>query len=155
MYAFEVFSYPLPERPNPGNRINRLAEISAIKDPLPLSGLVHGRRASDLEERFARGLDSAGLAYRFQYRVKLEISLPGREKVIDFLVELGWRYPVEIDGVIAHRTAAQQGADRVREILLNDSLRRRGIFPIQRLRWWQLASQEMADRVVREMFGGK
>ena len=134
--------------------VNRLGERPAVKDPIPLTGKVKGKRASDLEERFARGLTAAGLEFTFQYQVKLESSLPGQEKVIDFLVDAGWRYPVEIDGVIAHRTAVQQGRDLLREILLNHSLHKWGILPIQRVKWWQLNAQEMADRAVRQMFGG-
>jgi hypothetical protein len=155
MTGFEPFSYSIAENPQHDKEVHRLKENPAVKDRLPLSGFVKGKRASDLEERFARGLSQAGLKFSFQNKISLDSSLPGQEKVIDFIVDLGWRYPVEIDGVIAHRTAAQQGKDLVREILLNHSLLRRGIFPIQRVKWWQLETQEMADRHVREMFGGK
>jgi hypothetical protein len=134
--------------------LNRLEQITTLPDPKPLTGFVNGMRASDLEERFARGLRGAGLRFRFQYLVSVVDSLPGKEKVVDFLVEKGFFYPIEIDGLIAHHTAAQKGKDLVREILLNDKFKQRGIYPIQRVKWWQLETQEMANRIVRELFGG-
>lgn len=154
MSEIKPYMYSIPHQKATEFGLNRLDEISPLEDSKPLTGFVNGVIASDLEERFARGLSSAGLQFHFQYRVPVAGSLPGKDKIVDFLVEKGFYYPVEIDGLIAHRTTAQMGRDLIREILLNQAFFRRGIYPIRRVKWWQLETQEMADRLVRELFGG-
>lgn len=154
MALYQIYTYSIPKRRPKPKPNNRLAPISAVKDSLPLSGRLQGKAATDLEERFGRALKRAGLAFTFQWRVAAHNTIPGNEKLVDFLVENGLRCPVEIDGEFAHHSAAQQGQDLVREILLNHTFIRRGIQPIRRVKWWQLASQELADQQVGEMFGG-
>jgi len=148
------FQYLLPRVRRAPSALNRLPEIGPLKDPHPLTGRVQGQAASDLEERFARALSRTDLGYQFQVRVRTVGGVPGQEKRIDFIVEDGPGCPVEIDGPFAHHTAAQQGADLVREILLNEALRRRGMLPIRRVKWWQLETQALANRLVTEIFGG-
>jgi hypothetical protein len=154
MSAVESYCYPISPQKTSPNNLHRLDQPKPVPDPTPLTGFVNGKRASNLEERFARGLHSAKLSFIFQYKVPVAGTLPGKEKVVDFLVERGLRYPVEIDGLIAHHTTAQKGQDVVREILINHAFIQRGILPIRRVKWWQLETQEMANRVVRELFGG-
>lgn len=148
------YTYNIPAQEAGQFDLNRLDQISPLADPTPLTGFVNGLRASDLEERFARGLHHAGLRFKFQYPVMVAGCLSGAEKHVDFLVEKGFYYPIEIDGLIAHRTTAQKGKDLVREILLNQEFTRRGIHPLQRVKWWRLDTQEMANQTVRDIFGG-
>jgi hypothetical protein len=148
------YEYLIPDRPQPPTTLNRLEQTGIIKDPVPLTGCVQGKKASDIEERFARGLKRCGLQFVFQARVNMAGNIPGQEKLVDFIVEEGIRYPIEIDGPIAHRTAGQKGKDLIREILLNHTFLRRGIMPIRRVKWWQLETQTLANRLVSEMFGG-
>lgn len=149
------FEYPIRPQSAPPTQVNRISQISPLQDPIPLTGRVQGKQASDLEERFARALEKSRLAFTFQYQAGIYGGIPGQEKRVDFMVYSGLRCPVEIDGVIAHSTAAQQARDTIREILLNDTFRRRGILPIRRVKWWQLETQRMADQLVQEMFGGR
>ena len=154
MSTVKPYFYSAPSQKVLPLDLNRLEQFKSKPDPEPLTGFVKGRSASDLEERFARGLHRAGLGFVFQYKAPVAGTLPGKEKVVDFLVKKGLLYPIEIDGLIAHLTAAQKGKDLVREILINHAFIQRGILPIRRVKWWQLETQEMANRVVRELFGG-
>ena len=135
-------------------RKNRLKQITVQADPVPLTGLVKGKPATDIEERFARALGSLGLGFRFQVRFSTVGSLPWQEKVVDFVVQVsGVFQPVEVDGDIGHRTSAQRGRDAIREVLLNEVFIRLGYLPLVRVKWFELESQEMADGVVRSMLG--
>ena len=51
-----------------------------------LSGYVHGKTASDLEERFARALDKLDVNFIFEYEVETAYTVPGEEKLIDFVL---------------------------------------------------------------------
>jgi len=149
----KVFKYQVPRRVEERLDLNRLPGIKEITDPKPLTGWVHGKQATDIEERFARGLMQMNLEFRFQAPFPVRDSLPGHEMVVDFVVENGFHYPVEVDGPVWHTTGAKQGKDEVREILLNEVFRSLGYMPLQRVKWWQLGNQAMADQVVREKFG--
>ena len=132
---------------------NRLKTITIQPDPVPLTGLVKGKPATDIEERFARALVSLGLEFRFQMRFSTVGSLPWQEKVVDFVVQAsGVFQPVEVDGDIGHRTSAQRGRDAIREVLLNEVFLRLGYLPLIRVKWFELESQEMSDGVVRRLF---
>jgi len=132
---------------------NRLKAITIQADPVPLTGLVKGKPATDIEERFARGLVFLGLEFRFQVRFSTVGSLPWQEKVVDFVVQAsGVFQPVEVDGDIGHRTSAQRGRDAIREVLLNEVFLRLGYLPLVRVKWFELESQEMADSVVGALF---
>jgi hypothetical protein len=150
----ESYFYPTAGQSQPSGILNRLEQTGFVIDPIPLTGFVQGRKASDIEERFARALERSGLKFLFQARVSVMESVPGQDKLVDFMVDAGNRYPIEIDGPIAHRTAAQKGKDLIREILLNHTFLRRGIMPIRRVKWWQLEIQSLANRLVGELFGG-
>jgi hypothetical protein len=151
--AEKVYRYKAVREGEERLGLNRLPGIGEVVDPQPLTGWVHGKRATDIEERFARGLRSMLLDFWFQVPFSTRLSVPGREKVVDFVVEKGFRYPVEVDGPMWHTISAEQGKDEVREILLNEVFRFLGYMPLQRVKWWQLESQAMADEVVRELFG--
>ena len=145
----EPYKYKLHGQANLAglNRIQRWADEEL------LIGAVKGQRASDLEERFARALykNKRVLDFRFQVSFLAGRNLPG-EKRIDFLVDTGRIIPVEVDGYFAHRSAAQQSRDSLKEILLNDYFQRVGYLPLVRVPGDELATQEEADRRVRELF---
>jgi hypothetical protein len=102
------------------------------KDPAEaLTGYVHGQKASDLEERFAKALDQFGLQYQFQFEVASAYGLPGEEKTIDFLVDQnGMWIPIEIGATFTHGSVSKQEIDRKRESILNPILVNMGIQPL-------------------------
>jgi len=128
---------------------NRI-QIPAVKEDL--SGFVHGEDASDLEERFAIALDIRQLEFIFQFPVTTLYSLPGEEKQVDFVVDLGFRFPIEVDAEFTHRGAAQQSEDRLRDAQIDEVLSRQGFFPIQRISGADLQSIEDALGVVDRIF---
>ena len=151
----KVYTYKPPREEKERLTLNRLPCIQEVKDQRPLTGWVHGKRATDIEERFARALMSMKFEFWFQVPFSTQFTIPGHEKVVDFIVENGFRYPIEVDGPVWHTIGAERGKDDVREILLNEVFRSIGYMPLQRVAWWRLESQAMADEVVRELFGRK
>ena len=61
------------------------------------------------------------------------------------------RTAVEIDGEIGHKTEGQQARDIVREILVNEQIKKAGIRPTVRIPWTKLLDQETANRTVQEL----
>ena len=150
-----VYKYKSPREEKERLALNRLPGIQEVKDQKPLTGWVHGKRATDIEERFARGLTSMKLEFRFQVPFFTRLTILGHEKVVDFVVENGFLYPIEVDGPVWHTIGTERGKDDVREILLNEVFRSIGHMSLQRVAWWRLETQAMADEVVGEMFGRK
>ena len=96
-----------------------------------LIGLVHGQKASDLEERFAMALEFYGIQFQFQFEVASAYSLPGEEKNIDYLVNAGGIWiPVEIGSTFTHGAVSKQEIDRKREMIINPILVQMGIQPL-------------------------
>ena len=148
------YSYKLPSRRAASLNLNRLRNLTNPADPIPLTGWVHGKQASDLEERFYRGVKNAGVPdedIHYDVPVRVRTGMRIEEKRVDFMIDLGVMQPVEVDGYIGHSTAAQQGYDQVREILLNAEFRKRGVRPLKRVKWWQVETQEMADAIARDI----
>ena len=134
--------------------LDRLGQIKNPADPIPLTGWVHGKEASDLEERFYRGVRNTGISdedIHYDVPVRVTAGMRLEEKKVDFMIDLGVMQPVEVDGYIGHHTSAQQGYDQVRETLLNAEFRKRGIHPLKRVKWWQVETQEMADAAARSI----
>ncbi|MBN2045438.1 MAG: hypothetical protein JW757_10495 [Anaerolineales bacterium] len=134
-------------------KINRF-DFPAEEEGLTL--YVHGTTASDLEERFYRACKGAGMRdedISFQVEFSTVVSIPEEDKVVDFVIHQGRSYPVDIDGEIGHKTEAQKASDQVREVLLNEIFSRRGMALLQRVSWPELQTQELADAVVKRMFG--
>jgi hypothetical protein len=129
--------------------VDRLPQPT-IKDDPPLTGWVHGKEATDIEERFARALDNIGYEFQFQVYVPTPFTLPAEEKEIDFLVEDIMR-PVEVDGEMSHKTASQIAKDVVRDGQLNPVLERWGYSDIKRITWKELDNQELADLAAEEL----
>jgi len=149
-----IFQYEKPRRLVQPRRLNRLPQLSAAPDSPPLTGLVQEKSATDIEERVARALYKIQVPFRFQVVVPVLGSLPGRGKVIDFLLGTQVYQPLEVDGPLWHTHAAEKGEDALRELLLNAEFRKRGWLPLRRLSWLQLESQAAADHSVRQLLAG-
>jgi hypothetical protein len=93
-----------------------------------LTGFVHGKKASDLEERFAKALDFFGIEYIFQFEVQSAYSLPNEGKQIDFIVfDGGIGIPVEIGASFVHSGPSEQEMERLRQGIVNPILELMGI----------------------------
>ena len=151
------YKYKKPSNRAPRFTLNRYKSFNSVTDREPLTGWVNGLEASDIEERFARGLRN--LQREFQFQVEFNLSVndtigadPRDFKRVDFLVSNYLEYPVEIYGEIGHDTAAEQGKDELREFALNDAFKGMGLRPLQVVWWWELDTQDMADRKAETMF---
>ena len=147
-----TYRYPLDPTP-PKIPIGRIATVS--DDGEELTGRVHGKKASDLEERWAGAEDRAERSFIFQYLMRTPFTIPGKDREIDFMdTEATWQ-PIEIDGGYTHKTGVQKAKDKVRDAILNLELQKHGILPIIRIPGDDIPTPEDADRVLREIFGGQ
>ena len=127
----------------------------SFKEDEGLTGTVLGKDASDLEERFARALNTYGVDFVFQFFVETAHSLPYQEKQVDFVVYSGQPEPVEIDGLWVHKTQAQREYDRERDAQVDEALAPHGFAPLRRIRDADaalLATQDGANGVVDTYF---
>lgn len=149
MYKFKKKSALRPRTPN------KQFERDSFEDIPPLTGWVHGRKASDIEERFSRAARAAGVEFSFQVYFDVLTSLPGESKEIDFVLDLPLKQTVDVDGEFAHKTSEQQGQDAMRDALLSNELSEMGYqVPHLRVPWTDLEQQEVADRTLREIVSG-
>ena len=129
-----------------------LQRITHKKEDENLSGFVHGKIASDLEERFARSLDKFDVEFTFEYSVDTAYTLPGEEKLVDFILWIPIPQPVELDGIFTHASASKIQADRIRDDQINEILEKSGFQPIIRITGVQIplpTDQEISDQVVQ------
>lgn len=127
-----------------------------------LSGKITGKKASDIEERFYRGLVRLQIPSTFRMRITPlggmteKFSNVVGEVEIDFVCQFFNRlYPVMIDGEISHYMADwQQEEDAEKTKRVNDVLRPYGAKPVIRVKYTSLANQTMANRVIEEIFSG-
>ena len=146
-----TYRYPLDPKP-PRTPLGRMAAVSDEGEQL--TGIVHGKKASDLEERWAGAEDRAERSFIFQYFVETPFTLPGKERQIDFMdTEEVWQ-PIEIDGTFTHKSGAQKAQDKMRDAIINQELQKHGILPIIRIPGIAIPTPDDADRVLREIFGG-
>ncbi len=129
-----------------------------------LSGTVQGMDASDIEERFARGLDRLEIPFEFRARITSD-ALGERQLTREFAnvrgeIEIdmlcysdGRATPVMVDGQISHyMTPAQAEEDRIKTNVVNEFGTRLGWREAVRVPFWKLVNQDMADRTVRDIF---
>lgn len=115
-----------------------------------LTGIVRGKKASDLEERFARALSKYRVRFDYQVLVMTAISVPHQEKEVDFIVG---RQPVNVHGYIGHfHTIGQRSKDIIRDLHVNEALMPLGFMPIITITAKELGRQEDADMFVRRTF---
>ncbi len=147
----EPYLYNIGSPRRPEHKKNRLAGFSAAKDRIPLTGWVHGLKASDLEERTYRGAKNSGLTdEEIKFQVPFRTALPFA-KNLDFVLKPGRIMPLEVDGPIGHTNSAQLGKDAYREALLNTEFIRIGWRPLTRIKWYYLRTQFHADQKLRSL----
>lgn len=159
--AAKAFQYRQPPTP-PLGRANRNDGQREIEQ---LGKVVQGKRASDIEERFARALDKNERvdSYEFIVHEITGANLPG-EAQLDFLVTAGGQqFAVQVDGEFAHKSAEQRASDAVQDARLSEALKdvisepypTSGIAAnglIARVPGYLLEDQHEADKLVQEMF---
>ena len=122
-----------------------------------LIGYVHGKRASALEERFARALDFFGIEYIFQFQVDTAFTLPNEAKQIDFIVfDGGLGIPIEIGSGFVHDSASKKEEDKIRQDEINPILLLQGINPLgdelYQVNFGEPKSFEQAKDIVARLF---
>ena len=155
MNGQQIYRYKTKRSQKIKLNLNRVDQPVRLTDPEPLVGMVQNIPATDIEERVARALYKLQIPFAFQVTIPVMGSIPGRGKVIDFLVYTRIPLPLEVDGPRWHDTAGQKSEDALREILLNAEFRRFGWLPLSRLNWIYLETQEDADRAVRALWVGR
>jgi hypothetical protein len=153
-FPIPSFAKPFKYKKARTARPEKLNRIPRSEGSEGLTGYVHGLRASDLEERSARSLNSLGLDFNFQFEVTTAFSLPGEERKVDFIVHDGLSYAYEIDEVeFIHRGAEAVQEDLIRDELINEKLQKLGIQPIVHIPSTQLETQELSDATWRDLHG--
>ena len=150
------YRYRKVRKPSTPRVTNR---VSTQKEEEELTGFVQDWEASDIEERFAKALNKIDKVFSFrEHYFGPARNTPGAVEV-DFMVEDGSWFPIQIDGEYAHRTAAQREKDRLNDARLNQYFQKYGINPIQRIPDGKqyvvgdLDEQESVDQIVKELFG--
>ena len=93
-----------------------------------LTGYVQGKEARKPEEFMAMAFDYLEYSYEFRVEVETALSLPGRPREVDFIVEIGVKRALELDGPF-HDTFEQASTDRIRDVLLYEPLIAMGVVP--------------------------
>lgn len=159
--AAKAFKYRQPANP-PKQRLNRATGEREIER---LDRAVQGKRASDIEERFARGLDANPRVESYEFIVHniTGANLPG-EAQLDFMVSSGGQqFAVQIDGQFAHKSAEQKNNDAVQDARLSEAIKDEVSEPfpvpgvpanglVARVPGYLLENQDAADSLVQEMF---
>lgn len=150
------YQYKKPRKPSAPKVANRVQTQAEEEN---LTGFVQGKEASDIEERFARALDKLEKRYSFrEHFFGPARNTPGAIEV-DFLVDDGTWFPIQIDGEYAHKTAGQKDRDNVNDARLNQYFSKVGVSNVRRIpdgkeyMVGDLDDQESADQVVKEVFG--
>ncbi len=146
---------PYQYRTQPSARVDESATTPLRFNPNEenLTGYVYSAfyqtfvPASDIEERFARGLQKVELPFIFQFEIPIMGSLPGRNTEVDFVVGF---HPIELNSPLGHTTITDKAEDALRERLINAAGQKMGWFPLETFWYWQLDTQEEADRLARE-----
>ncbi len=159
--AVRAFHYKVPPTPPP----QPLDRAQPERNAEQLDRVVQGKRASDIEERFARALDHNERVegYDFIVHELTGANLPG-EAQLDFLVRSGGeQFAVQIDGEFAHHSAAQKANDAIQDVRLSEAIKAvvsapypTGGVPVNglvaRVPGLLLEDQAAADQLVQEMF---
>lgn len=131
------------------------AKAGKIQQPAineELTGFVHGKEASDIEERFAKELDRRGASYYFREPLVAGKNLPGWVE-LDFMVYSGGlTYPVQLDGEYAHKTAMQRQEDAIKDAIINDFLQGQSM-PVKRISGDELQNEDDVKQAVKEVIG--
>ena len=126
--------------------INRPPRVSENDEQL--TGLIHGLEASDIEERFARGLRSN--AHEFQYETPFPVPGAPDWKIVDFIVDIF--QPITVYGEIGHNSQAEQEDDLDRLNQLNETFASQGYNEMLVVWWPKLVNQDIANQTVQDLF---
>ncbi len=143
------YFYKTKSKRPPTLPLNRLPPVTNPDDLIPLTGWVHGKDASDLEERSSRSLRL--LKVEFQFQVDVQITGNEFKKNVDFMVNQGLILPFEVKGEIGHGSSSQRAKDEIREAFLNEYFSSIGVQPIQSVWWYELQTQEASDNRWRQL----
>jgi len=122
----------------------------AARDAEELSGTVHGFRASDLEERFAKALDLKDIEYYFRFALG-ERGMPGWRE-LDFLVVFFGYHPIEVEDItFIHRGKTSEDAWKDAQVM--EALKEYQPFPVVHITNDDLYDQDAANATVRRLFG--
>lgn len=140
--------YKLPPKPYEEKRLNR---ISPELDAEILTGQVQGKKASDIEERFAKSLYKRKMGFEFQVSFFAGLNMPGEVR-LDILIVDTFIQPINLDGSFAHKTAAQKEKDIFNDARLDSHLAGTGALPTIRIDGELLQTQIDSDRQLREVW---
>ena len=118
--------------------------IEPKSEPEILVGVVQGKRATDIEERFAKSLYKRKLDFIFQVSFFAGQNMPG-ELRLDFMIDDIFKQPVQIDGEFAHKSAAQKAKDTFNDARLDSHLSGQNALPTIRIDGENLQTQEDSD----------
>jgi hypothetical protein len=118
--------------------------------PILKGGTIQGKKATAPELQWAKALEKAQIPYIFQFEVPTSYSLPGRGKMVDFIVDGKWAD--EIDGEIAHKGISQRAQDQQRDILLSDNLHALGVNDIRRIDAERFTDDNYIQDLVRQYY---
>lgn len=137
---YKINKVPVREMP--------FGEPNIVKNDESLTGWVNGKKASDIEERFARALSSNERVdgFVFIFPVVSPQNMVGQLE-LDFLIQAGaFYYPVQIDGTYAHKNASKQSEDMVKDRIIWEHLKASySVMPVVRIKGIALETQEEAN----------
>jgi hypothetical protein len=156
-YKIKTVRPPSPPRPGVGREPAQPGET--------LSGYIGSFKASDIEERTARALNSRETSFNF--RTQFIPSQPpvmisgksGRDQLgaveVDFMVQVnGLLTAVQIDGEWAHKNASQRESDRHKDAQMEEILRQSGGGVLVRIPFYYLKTQDMANQTIASLLSG-
>ena len=147
-----MFKYKISKPPSQPLPLGKMIKLPVNEEVL--SGYVQGMKSSDIEERFARALstDKRVDAYQFRFPVISPRNMLGQLE-IDFVVQsAGYVYAFQVDGDYAHKGIGKRQDDLRKDTLSNAYIRQKyNAFPIKRIPWTQLGTQDQANKLIREL----
>lgn len=119
----------------------------SVEEKEVLTGTVANLPASDLEERFARGLSKNRVPYQFQFEFYTPYT--AQKNTVDFVTR--GVQPIEIDGFVGHyMTIGRKAETFTRDLFVNEAMERMGMGRVLHIPYWKLDDQDKADRAPRE-----
>jgi hypothetical protein len=116
-----------------------------------ITGYVQGKEARKAEEFMAMAFDELEYSYDFRVEVETPLSLPGRPREIDFIVTIGVKKALEMDGPF-HNTFEQGSLDQVRDAVLIEPLLELGVIPpVIHVKSEEVTNFESAMKAARRM----
>lgn len=144
-----TFKYKIPK---PRTEPLPFGKPNIQRDTEYLTGYVNGLKASDIEERFARAITSAGKKFVFRMPIISPRHMAGQLELDFLVVDEPYYFPVQVDGAYAHKNISQQQEDMLKDIRIEAYLKKEyATQPLKRIKGIQLETQEMANIRVEEL----